>query len=85
MNIYTEAVRVQDACNSAGIINSLARMLPEIRADVERRDGQFSTDAMNKHPVIIAFIDKLASLAGIQSYESRVFEAHGICDERAED
>lgn len=62
---YEDAVAVQDACNAAGVIKTLSG---HVRAVMEacRTKGDGCSGGFNHHPVIVAFVDKLAGLSGIQ-------------------
>lgn len=60
---YRDALDVQMACNLSGVVHSLSRLMPTIRLDAERR-GNGSTEAINRHPIVQAFLSKLISLTG---------------------
>jgi hypothetical protein len=82
-NIYQEALAVQNACNSQAIIRSLTELLPAIVADAKGR-GEDDTGSINRHPVIIAFLDKLMSLAWSQGNPAGAAAcALATCAERA--
>ena len=72
------ACEVQDGCNGRAILASLLRHLDAIRAE------NFGTDLSNQHPVTIAVLDKLSSLARVQSYSgdegNRIMDAHAACE-----
>ena len=74
------ACQVQDACNGRAILASLLRHLDAIRAG----DDAVVGDLRNQHPVLIAVIDKLASLARTQNISgdegNRIVDAHSACD-----
>ena len=74
------AVQVQDAVNSRPIIASLLNHLDAMRA----ADVSVVGDLRNQHPVLIAVLDKLASLARTQNIlgeeGNRVMDAHAACD-----
>jgi hypothetical protein len=57
---WQSALDVQDACNLSGVVHSLARILPRIREEVQ------STGLVNEHPIVVLYVDKLASLARTQ-------------------
>ena len=65
MNMYTQALAVQDACNLSGVVKSFSRLLDEIWEEVRLTNG--GTNEVNEHPVCILFCDKMAQLAGLQS------------------
>lgn len=74
------AVSVQDACNGRAILASLLRHMDEMRA----ADDAFVGDLRNQHPVLVAVLDKLASLANVQNISgdvgNRIIDAHVACD-----
>ena len=49
---------MQDACNSRGLIHAF----PAVVNAITQFDPQQSTDAYNKHPLIVLVLDKLVSL-----------------------
>jgi len=63
---WQSALDVQDACNLSGVVHSLSRILPKIREDNP------STGLVNEHPIVVLYVNKLASLSRQQddSYES---------------
>lgn len=69
------AVEVQNACNGTAILNHLVRHLKAM----PNLDG----DRKNQHPVVIAVLDKMASLAHTQDCNERVIDAHIACGELA--
>lgn len=40
------------------------------------QEGNFSTDKLNRHPIVQAWADKVASLANVQGYGNDAFDAH---------
>ncbi len=87
-NIYQEAIDVQNACNASGVIHSLSRIVSyiweeEVNKHPEEKRG---TEYVNTHPVVILFLDKLCSLAHIQSnYDCEIVsQAYKTCYEKAE-
>jgi hypothetical protein len=56
-----EAIAVQDACNPRAVARGLVRALDDL--DALKNLG---TDALCAHAITRAWVDKLASLAGIQ-------------------
>jgi len=65
VNIYDEAVAVQDACNLSGVVKSFATILDKVWEEVRANEG--GTVDVNHHPVCILFADKITQLAGIQN------------------
>jgi hypothetical protein len=74
--LLIESVQVQDACNLSGVAHGLSRTISLLRAAVSESGGDDSTDSINSHPIVVLWVDKLASLAGIQSYNERAADAH---------
>ncbi len=74
------ACEVQDAVNGRAILASLLQHLDAMRA----ADDSVVGDLRNQHPVLIAVIDKLCSLARTQNYSgdegNRIMDAHSACD-----
>jgi hypothetical protein len=63
MNIYRLALQVQDASNPNGVVNTLANeIMPAIRNEPGYREQ--GTAYLSTHPVLILFLDKLASMTG---------------------
>jgi len=61
-----EALDVQDACNLSGVVHSFSTVCTELR-DIMREEGKFSTDNFNRHPIVIMYSSKIASLCGSES------------------
>ena len=72
MNIYKEAIIVQDACNLSGVVYGLIKVIGEIR-----KNGDPDTHAINTHPAVKLFCDKLVDLAEVREFleYSRAYEA----------
>ena len=65
-----DALAVQNACNPTGIVNSFHTALVQLHRHTE------NTKLTATHPITILWLDKLNSLAGIQSFvDSQVNEA----------
>jgi hypothetical protein len=56
MNIYKDAIEVQNACNLSGVAHSLA----DVCSHIMRTGGDSETIKTN--PAVILFVDKLNSL-----------------------
>ncbi len=52
------------ACNSSGLIISLAEVLPRVREEMALRQKLYSTDDLNRHPVIRLYLEQLFQLSG---------------------
>lgn len=73
-SLAAEAIQVQDACNLSGVAHAFSRALDHLWAHA--RDGNHGTDWVNRHPITIAWVDKLAQLAGCQSTSDAAWNAH---------
>lgn len=75
-----ETIDVQDACNLIAVANSFAKMLTRLRDQLQNAEQPHDTDAIRTHPITVCWLDKMNSLAGIQSYTDWsteiVVEAH---------
>lgn len=60
-NDWQNALYTEGACNSSGLINSLAEVLPRVRADVYALGG--GTDEVNAHPIVQMYIIQIYWLA----------------------
>lgn len=58
------ALAVQDACNLSGVLFSFARDMEAVNA-AARELGE-GTEWRNNHPIVRLYVDKLASLSGMQ-------------------
>ena len=57
------AYYAQDACNLSGVAHQLSRVLPRVWA--EARAAEQGTDYVNRHPLVILYVAKMADLAGL--------------------
>jgi hypothetical protein len=74
-----EALNVQDACNLTGVVHGYSRALSDLRTHAEA--GGHGTDWINRHPIAVAWADKIASLTGIQAIGcDRALDAFRECD-----
>jgi hypothetical protein len=79
---YQSALDVQTACNASGVINSLSRLMPAIW-DEARQSGQ-GTDYVNRHPIVILYLNQLVWLATADCISpSAFYAAQKVCEERA--
>lgn len=79
---YANALLSQTACNAAGLIHSLAELMPKITAHVREAGG--GTDEWNQHPIVRLYVEQLYWLAnkgdnGFQRYH----EASAACTQLA--
>lgn len=82
---YKDAIDVQDACNLSGVVHELSRVLPRIRAEVQ------DTDAINTHPIVRMYVDKLCHLSKLGEHsepvsnsERTIYTAYAVCRDRSE-
>jgi hypothetical protein len=68
------AMQVQDACNPKAV----ARLLVETM-DIVSQTHNCGNQVQN-HPAVIALIDKLSSMSGIQNNHSKIMDAFDECD-----
>lgn len=61
-----EALDVQDACNLSAVVHTFSKVVTELR-ELMRDVGTFSTDNFNRHPIIIMYSSKIASLCGSEN------------------
>jgi hypothetical protein len=69
-----QSLDVQDACNLSGVVHSFAKAMDVLWA--EARVHGHGTSWINKHPIVTLFLDKLASLNGIQGDSQLVYSAY---------
>ncbi len=77
-----ESLDVQNACNASGVVHAMSRMMTDLW-EIAREKGK-GTDWVNQHPIVIVYLDKLASLADCQEYNSKVFKAFDQVSDLAE-
>ena len=65
---YQDAIDVQDACNLSGVVHSFDKIVSRIWD--EAREKGLGTDYVNRHPIVVMFVSKLASLSGGDSMEN---------------
>lgn len=69
---WERALQVQDACNLSGVVHSLSALVSRLHRDPEST----GTDWVNHHPLVILYLDKLNSLAGIQYNDAPITAAY---------
>jgi hypothetical protein len=75
-----DAIDVQNACNIRAVARGLVRALDDLDAL-----GARGTDALRSDPITRAWVDKLASLAGVQDLGNEAaMRAHARCGAIAE-
>lgn len=75
---YQAALDSQNACNSSGLIRSLARATEAIWE--EARQAGKGTDYVNCHPIIVLYLEQLAHLSGTMLSHPRYSEAYAACE-----
>lgn len=73
---YRRALIVQDACNLSGVVKSLAELVSRLWKEPDCT----GTDYINRHPLVVLYVNKLASLSRADDGFSA---AYAICKERA--
>ncbi len=53
----------QDACNLSGVAHQLSRVLDRVWAEARAADQ--GTDHVNRHPLVLLYVAKMADLAGL--------------------
>jgi hypothetical protein len=72
---------VQNACNLSGVAKSFAEATSVLWEEARRlKEG---TDWVNQHPISKCWIDKMASLAGVQSFSWNARAAYDAVEELA--
>jgi hypothetical protein len=79
-----DALAIQDAVNYGAIARCLVRHLDKIGVCKvkwnDRVEGTVGGDSQMKHPCVVLFTDKLASLAGVQSFGTDAYSnAYQAC------
>jgi len=73
------ANEVQNACNLSGVAITFVNVLTYLWKYAH--ENSKGTDWVNTHPIVIVFLDKMSSLAGIQELgNSKVFRAFDEVD-----
>jgi hypothetical protein len=71
--LATEVLAVQNASNLSGVAHAFSRALPDIRSYCDGYAGPTGwvkgTGDVNSYPIVKLWVDKLASLAGVQSFD----------------
>lgn len=80
---YERAILVQDACNLSGVVHSFSAVITKVRNTLAlERNGNYSTDDVNRHPICVMYASKIASLTGCE-LSLNFNEAYKICREHA--
>lgn len=74
-----EALQIQNACNPLGLTKGFAEATQDL-AEILRARGEFSTDAICKHPIYRLWASKMHDLAGLGlSDQTRFGHAYIYC------
>lgn len=57
-----DALNVQNACNLSGVVISFAQVIRDLKDNLPNA----GSDEINQHPIIKIWVDKLASLTGLE-------------------
>ena len=72
---WQQALDVQDACNLSGVVHSFAAITNALWDEANAKG--LGTAFVNEHPISVLFANKIAALAGAESY-TRYHEAYNI-------
>ena len=72
---YQSALDIQDACNLSGLVRALADYTYLLWE--EARELNKGSDYVNKHPVVLWYVEKFHQLAGRPSLDDLI-KAHAI-------
>jgi hypothetical protein len=73
-DLAKEALAVQDACNLSGVVHGFARFMSDLC------EMGLDTNARNRHPITLLWVDKVAQLSGYkQDYGVEVQTAYREC------
>ena len=64
LRMYQDALGVQNACNLMGVARSFAMAAQQIPELITLEGGPHGTSAVNRHPLMVLWISKLAELSG---------------------
>ena len=71
---YSDAITVQDACNTSGIVLSLCEKIEKIRETSQ------STADTNTHPIVVMLASKIHDLAGLGLSDTNAYsDAYILC------
>ncbi len=76
---YQDAIDVQCARNLSAVVDSLQSVLERIELDARSHD--LSMDAVNTHPIVVLYADKIANLSRMHGAE--ISNAYDACKEHA--
>jgi hypothetical protein len=77
----SDALQVQNACNLSGVARSFLEAVKAVNDEANRLNE--GTEWRNNHPIIRLFVDKLASICGMQG--DSAFLHYGEADQACRD
>jgi hypothetical protein len=76
--LASDALSVQNACNLSGVVISFAQVIRDLKDNLPKS----GSEEINQHPIIRLWVDKIASLAGLdQGVLSKEYQAVHIIAE----
>lgn len=78
---YEKALHAQSAPNSGGLIHSLGEVIGRIHNQL-RQDGEYTTDNVNSHPIVVLYTAQLLYLQGSTYPNCNVYQQayYAACD-----
>lgn len=65
--LATEALKVQNASNLRGIVNSFSKLLDDMT------EHATSSDALNYHPIVRLYVHKIASMSAVECIDTELY------------
>ena len=83
MNIFQNAIDIQDATNLSGVVHQFSRDMRIICEEVRAAGG--GTDHINRHPVCRLYAEQIAWLAGAGTCANHgtYLKARAACEKKA--
>ena len=82
MNVYRQALLVQDACNISGVVISLGKLMEELCEQVP--EGVNRGEWLRSHPALLLYVDKVNDMMGrVGLADDRYVRAYEECCLRA--
>jgi 23S rRNA C2498 (ribose-2'-O)-methylase RlmM len=78
-----DALAVQDACNLTGVAHSFSVACCRLREAMKDAGLATDTESVNRHPVVVLWVDKLCQLAGLKQDSDAAADAWRACEELA--
>ena len=77
---WQDADLVSWACNISGVAHSLPKVIAKVRAEADAQNR--SWDWASRHPIVVIYVDKIASLVGGYLNIDQGLDAYQIVRER---